>query len=326
MRTVMAVPSVVRGRAGRLLVPLAVVVVLAALPLVLGAYPITLASRVLAFALLVVSVDILTGVTGLPTLGQVAYFGAGAYTAALVGIHWTSNAAVQLLAGVLVATALALATGAIVVRTKGIVFLMVTLAVGELTHQVAASWTAVGGTNGLAGIPPISVLPGGPALTLSGFVYWWVLAVFVVVFLLVARAMRAPFGRTLRGIRDNEPRLRALGQRTYSAKLAAYGLAGAVAGAAGTLWTAQARFVSPTDLGFDVAAFALLSVVIGGAGSLWGPCLGAALVILVRDEVSDYVDGRGPLLLGIVFVAGVYLLPRVRAVLGRLRAREKGFP
>lgn len=311
------------GRLRRVLAPVAAIAVLAALPLVMGAYPITLGSRILAFALLVVSVDILTGVTGLPTLGQAAYFGAGAYAAALVGIHWISSAVVQLLAGVLVATVLALGTGAVVVRTKGVVFLMVTLAVGELTHQVANSWSAVGGTNGLAGMPPISVLPSGPPLALSGFVYWWVLAVFVIGYLAVAYAMRSPFGRTLRGIRDNEPRLRALGLRTYPAKLAAYGMAGAVAGAAGTLWAAQARFVAPADLAFDVAAFALLSVVIGGAGTLWGPCLGAALVILVRDELSDYVDGRGPLLLGIVFVTCVYALPHLRKRLGRLRTRRR---
>ncbi|MEV0384685.1 branched-chain amino acid ABC transporter permease [Nonomuraea sp. NPDC050643] len=314
----MSFSAVPPGR-GRLVVPVVAVAALAVLPLVLGPYPITLGSRILAFALLVLSVDILTGVTGLPTLGQAAYFGAGAYTAALVGIHWTGSAVVQLLAGVVVAAVLALVTGAVVVRTRGIVFLMVTLAVGELTHQAANSWPVVGGTNGLAGMPPISVLPGGPPLTLSGFVYWWVLAVFVAGYVVVAHAMRSPFGRTLRGIRDNEPRLRALGVRTYPAKLAAYAMAGAVAGAAGTLWAAQARFVAPADLAFDVAAFALLSVVIGGAGSLWGPCLGAALVILVRDELSDHVDGRGPLLLGVVFVACVYVLPRLR---GRLRRRK----
>jgi branched-chain amino acid transport system permease protein len=90
-----------------------------------------------------------------------------------------------------------------------------------------------------------------------------------------------------------------------------------VAGAAGSLWITQTRFVSPGDLAFEVAALALLSVVIGGAGSLWGPCLGAGVVLLTRDYLSTYVGGRGSLLLGLVFIAVVYVLPRGLAGLGQ---------
>ena len=305
-------PAPPGGRAARI-VPVAVVVVLALLPLVLGPAPITLAGRIVAFALLVLAVDLLTGITGMPTLGAVAYFGTGAYAAGLVGVHLTSNAFAQLAAGTLVAAVVAAVTGSVAVRTGGIVFLMVTLAIAELAHQAADSFALVGASNGLAGIPPISLLPGGPPLLLAGLVYWYALAVAVAAYALVAHVVSSPFGRTLRGIRENEPRLRALGLRTYPAKLAAYTFSGAVAGAAGTLWVAQTRFFSPGDMGFEVSAFALLSVVLGGAGTLWGPCLGAAVVILVRDELSEAVpqlQGRGGLLLGILFVAAVYLLPR----------------
>ena len=299
-----------RKRAVARLVVAVAVVVLACLPLLLGTYPIGMAGRILAFALLVVSVDLLTGVTGLPTLGQVAYFGAGAYTAGLVGIHLTSSAVVQLLAAVVVAALVALFTGAVAVRTSGIVFLMVTLAIGELAHRLVGSWPAVGGSNGLAGIPAISILPGGAPLTIAGLVYWWVLAVFLVGVLVAYTLLRSPLGRSMRGVRDGEQRLRALGQRTYPVKLLAYVAAGALAGGAGAAWSAQTRFISPGDLGFDVAAFALLSVVLGGAGTLWGPIIGAAVVILVRDWLATFVDGRGALMLGIVFVLAVYLLPR----------------
>lgn len=283
---------------------------LAALPLFLAPYPIGLAGRILAFALLVVSVDLLTGVTGMPTLGQVAYFGAGAYTAGLVGIHFSDNGFVQLAAGVGVAAVLALVTGAVAVRTSGIVFLMVTLAIGELVHKVADSLTLVGASNGLAGIPAITVLPGGEPLLLAGFVYWWVLGVFLVGLLVAYLVVKSPLGRSMRGVRDGEKRLHAIGQQTYPVKLAAYVVAGALAGAAGTAWVAQTRFFSPGDLGFDVAAFALLSVVLGGAGTLWGPAIGAAVVVLVRDWLSTYVDGKGALMLGILFVIAVYTLPR----------------
>src|SRR5690606_30674290 len=122
---------------------------------------------------------------------------------------------------------------------------------------------------------------------------------------------------------DNEPRMRALGYRPSLARYGVFCLAGAVAGTGGALWAAQARFVSPGDMGFEVAALALLSVVIGGAGSLWGPCLGAALVLLVRDNLSPSVGGHGPLALGAVFVTVVLLMPRGLASLtGALRRKE----
>jgi branched-chain amino acid transport system permease protein len=162
----------------------------------------------------------------------------------------------------------------------------------------------------IAGIPAITVLPGGAPLLLAGFVYWWVLGVFLVGLLVAYLVVKSPLGRSMRGVRDGEKRLHAIGQQTYPVKLAAYVVAGALAGAAGTAWVAQTRFFSPGDLGFDVAAFALLSVVLGGAGTLWGPAIGAAVVVLVRDWLSTYVDGKGALMLGILFVIAVYTLPR----------------
>ncbi|WP_345572693.1 branched-chain amino acid ABC transporter permease [Nonomuraea rosea] len=313
-----------RPAARKALVIVPVLVLLTAAPLVLGAYPVSTMTRMLAFAVLVLSVDLLTGVTGLPTLGQAAYFGAGAYTAALVGIHLTSDAFAQVVAGLAAGLVTAALTGWVTVRARGIVFLMLTLAIGESVHQVAETWPVVGASNGLAGMPPISLF-GGPPLTAAGFVYWWVLAVAVIVFAGVALVVRSPYGRTLRGVRDNEPRLRALGYRPALARYGVFCLAGAVAGTGGALWAAHARFVSPGDLGFEVAALALLSVVIGGAGSLWGPCLGAALVLLVRDNLSASIGGHGPLVLGLVFVAVVFLLPRGIAGLraGIRRKKEK---
>ncbi|MQA95943.1 MAG: branched-chain amino acid ABC transporter permease [Streptosporangiales bacterium] len=298
----------------------------AAAPLLLGPYPVSTLTRMLAFAVLVLSVDLLTGVTGLPTLGQAAYFGAGAYTAVLVGVHVTADAAVQVLAGLLAGLAAAVVTGWVAVRARGIVFLMLTLAIGESVHQISDTWSALGGSNGLSGMPPISLF-GGPSLLAAGFVYWWVLAVAIAVYAAVALVARSPYGRTLRGIRDNEPRMRALGYRTAAARYGVFCLAGAVAGVGGALWAAQARFVSPGDLSFEVAALALLSVVIGGKGSLWGPCLGAALVLLVRDNLSASLGGHGPLLLGLVFIAVVFLMPRgLAGVLGARRRRGSGGP
>lgn len=292
-------------------------VILISLPFWMAPYPVTLMSRILAFALLVVSVDLLTGYTGLPTLGQVAYFGAGAYAAGLVGIHLTTNAFVQLLVGTLFAAAMALVTGAVAVRTKGFVFLMVSLAIAELAHKHAESTPLTGGSNGLSGIPAISILPGGESLRLAGFVYFWVLFVFVLGVTLSVILVKSPMGRSMRGIRDGEARMRAIGRRTYAVKLMAYTFAGSLAGMAGTAWTAQARFVSPGDMAFSLAAIALLSVVLGGAGTIWGPILAAAIVIIIRDYVGTFVDGRGGTILGLLFVVAVFVLPRGIAGLRR---------
>lgn len=311
----------------RWLAPVLVVValvVLISVPFWLASYPVSMLSRILAFALLVVSVDLLTGYTGLPTLGQVAYFGAGAYTAGLVGIHLTANAFVQLIAGTLVAAVLALVTGVVAVRTKGFVFLMVTLAIAELAHKQAEAMALTGGSNGLSGIPGISILPGGDSIILPGLLYLWVLFVFVLGVGLSVVLVKSPMGRSMRGIRDGEARMRAIGQRTFMVKLVAYTFAGSLAGMAGTAWTVQARFVSPGDMAFALAAIALMSAVFGGAGTIWGPIVAAAIVILIRDEIGAIADGRGGMILGLVFVLAVFLLPR--GIAGLVRRKKPGLP
>ena len=160
-------------------------------------------------------------------------------------------------------------------------------------------------------------------MRLAGVLYWYVLAAVLVCAGALWVVSRSAFGRTLRGVRDNEERMRSLGYRTLVPRYTVFCIAGAAAGAAGSLWVAQARFVSPADLGFEVSAMALLAVVIGGRGSLWGAALGAAVVVLVRDELSPQLGGRGPLVLGLVFVAAVYLLPRGFAGTRLPRSRDE---
>jgi branched-chain amino acid transport system permease protein len=302
------------------LAAIAVLVLLAAVPLFLAPFATTTITRILVFALFAASLDLLVGVTGLPSLGHAAYFGSGAYAAGWVSINVTAQAPVPLLAGAAVGAVAAALTGWITVRSAGVFFLMLTLAIGETVQQLANTWDAVtGGANGLTGIPAVRV--AGEPLTNAGFVHWYVLAVFVAGFALLWLVARSPFGDALRGIRDNEPRMRAIGYPTALYKYGVFVLAGGVAGLAGSLLAAQARFVALPDLGFLTASFALLAVIIGGAGSLWGACLGAALVILVRDALGPGLGGHGTLVLGAVFVLAVYLLPRGVAGI-RLRRRS----
>ena len=128
----------------------------------------------------------------------------------------------------------------------------------------------------------------------------------------------------MRGVRDNEARLRAVGYPVERYLLGAYTIAGALAGTAGALWVSTQRYVSPSDLGFTVSALALIAVVLGGLGSMWGAVAGTALVVFTRDLVGSHLSGRGLLLLGAVFVLAVYLLPRGLAGLAaRRRARRR---
>ena len=304
------------------LVPAAVLVVLLALPFLVDAYTISIATRVLTFGLLAISVNLLTGVTGLPTLGQSAYFGVGGYTGAIVATQVTAIGPVQLLLGTLAGGVAAAVTGPVAVRARGVPFLMITLALGEIAYSAAGRLDGItGGTDGYSGVPPVVPLPGMPELRLDGLVYYYVLAFFLLLYGVVALVLRSPFGLALRGIRDNEARLRAVGYDTTRHAFAAYCLAGAVAGAAGSLYTSAQRFIAPGDMGFQVAALALLAVIIGGLGSMWGSVLGAALVVLTRDYLGGKTDGHGTLLLGALFIAAVYLLPR--GVAGLTTRRRK---
>jgi branched-chain amino acid transport system permease protein len=298
-------------------------VALAAAPFFVDPFGTTILGRILIFALFAVSLDLLVGITGLPSLGHAAYFGVGAYTAGLVSINMTSEGPVPVLLAAAAGGVAAAATGWLAVRSSGVFFLMLTLAIGEIVFQLATTLDSfTGGSNGLYGIPAVRV--GGTPLTLAGYVYWYVLVVAVVGFLILWLVAASPFGAVLRGIRDNEPRMRSLGYSPFRYKYLAFVIAGAVAGLAGGLFAAQVRLVTPAEAGFTVGALALLAVILGGAGSLWGPVLGAAVVVLVRDALGPTLEGHGPLVLGIVFVVAVYVLPRGFAGLAGLTSWRRG--
>jgi branched-chain amino acid transport system permease protein len=297
--------------------------VLASLPFWGTIYTVGVIGRILAFGVLVASLDLLVGVAGLASLGHAAFFGAGAYAAAIVAREHSAITPVQLVVAAAVGAAAAALTGVVTVRSRGVYFLMLTLAIGELMRQLADSWTDLtGGTNGYAGVPPLRLVPGGDPVRIAGHVYWYVLAVAALAYVVMAVVRASPFGQSLRGLRDNEVRMRVLGYSTTRLKLSALAAAGAVAGVAGSLWVTQLRFVSPADLGFTTSALALLAVVIGGRDSLWGAFTAAGVVLVVRDELSSFVGGRGPLLLGLAFIAVVYFLPG--GVAGLFRKRPHG--
>ncbi len=311
------------GTAWRQAAPLLVLlVVLISLPALLDAYSISLAGSALALGLLAVSVTILTGYAGLPTLGQTAPFAVGAYaTANLADAGWTVGP-VQIVLSALAAAVFSAVVGPAVIRARGTTVLMITLAVGELTGAVVNQLKSVtGGADGLVGFPATRALWGGEGMLEESELYNYALIVAVVAVSITLLVLRSPAGKLLTGARGAEARMRASGHPVGRYLLVAHICAGALAGVGGSLMVTVQQYLSPADVGFEIAAFALLAVVIGGTTSVIGALLGAGLIVATRDWVAGSWPGHGPLLLGVLFVATVYLLPRG---LAGLRAGNDG--
>ncbi|WP_394813567.1 branched-chain amino acid ABC transporter permease [Streptomyces hazeniae] len=297
----------------------------AVLPWLLDDYSLSLAGHALALGLLAASVTVLTGWAGLPTLGQTAPFAVGAYaTALLADAGWTVGP-VQVAVAATAAVLFALVVGPAVIRARGTTVLMITLAVGELTHTAVGGLTSVtGGTDGLVGFPATEVWWGAGAPEDEATVYWYTLAVAACALAVTLIVLRSPAGMLLTGSRTAEARMRASGHPVDRYLMAAHVGAGALAGVAGSLLVTGRQYVSPADVGFEIAAFALLAAVIGGTVSVVGAVFGAGLIVATRDWLSGIWPGYGPALLGVLFVVTVYLLPR--GLPGLFAARSPGAP
>ena len=266
----------------------------------------TVLRDMLVYATFALSLDLLIGHAGMPSLGHAAFFGAGAYAAGIAGQRLgTDQLAVTLGAAILVAAALALLIGALVVRSAGIFFLMLTLAFAQMVFAIAFQWTDVtGGSNGFPGVrrPAIGELD----LAAPDRMYMLVVVVFLAVALLLWRISRSTYGRALVGVRENERRMRALGYDTTRLRLSAFVLAGALAGVAGALAAYSTRFVSPSDAGIGTSVTAFVMVLIGGAGTILGPVLGAAVVLYIERILSSSIP-YSQTVLGLLFIAFVLL-------------------
>ncbi|GAA4906961.1 branched-chain amino acid transport system permease protein [Stackebrandtia albiflava] len=301
------------------------VAALAALPFAVDAYTLSSLSGIISLGLLAVSVAVLTGTAGLPSLGQVAPYAFGMYTTVVLIRAGVTEAPVLLLASGAAAAVFCAVIGPAVVRTRGVVFLMLTLAVGELTAQAAQQWKAVsGGTDGSGRLDPTVPFWGLEPLVDEPAVYWYCLAVAVVVTALAGWAARSTPGSLVRGVRDNEARMRADGHRVGAYLLGVFVFAGMIAGIGGSLLVTSQRMVFPSDVSFSISALVLMAVVIGGAASLGGALVGAGAVILLRDWTAAYLPGQGPLVLGALFIAAVYLMPGgLAGVLERIGLRRR---
>jgi branched-chain amino acid transport system permease protein len=281
-------------------------VVLLTLPLFLRADYLSLSTKIIIFALLAMSLDLVFGYSGLWCFGQAGLFGVAAYTVAIlvtkVGI--TSFWVVAPIAvGVAVITAALF--GVLGLRSKEIYFMLITFAFGQLI------WVAVyttskytGGSNGLTGISFPDL--GFTTRFTDKSYYYFVLGAVIIGAVLLSRVIKSPFGYSLMGIRDNEVRAKALGYNTWRRRFLAFILSGFFAGVAGVLYVYHRHNITPSEVGLDYSGLVIMMVIVGGVGTLWGSVIGSAVILFLQYFVSLYMPQRWPLILGCLFIAAVF--------------------
>jgi branched-chain amino acid transport system permease protein len=290
------------SRRGRIVAVAAALALAILAPFVLSSYLITLLSLAFIAALLASSVDLLAGHGGLVSIGH-----AGIAASAAYAIAWGTRNAVPLPIQLGVALAITLIVSGVyaltTMRTRGIVFLMITLALGIVIYGLALKLSTItGGQNGLTGINRPDALASPTAF------YLLALGAFLAGLGFRHVLARSPFGLVLRGTRESETRMSSLGYSVGRAKFLAVMLSGLLAGVAGVLLVWQAEFISPNVASFSRSAMAVVMVIVGGTGTLIGPLVGAGIVVGTEHWLSSYIE-RWPTLLGLVFIAVVLFAP-----------------
>jgi branched-chain amino acid transport system permease protein len=244
-----------------------------------------IATRIMIFAIAAISLDIILGYGGLVSFGHAAFMGIGAYAVGILARHGFSDLLAQLLVAVLASAAFGLITGAIALRTRGVYFIMITLAFGQMAYFLMVSLSAYGGDDGLTLYGRSTIL--GMSWLHDDFVFFYlVLAFFTAVFLASQRIIGSRFGRVLRGTRDNPMRMQAIGFAPFGYQLTAYVIAGCIAGIAGVLLANQAEFVSPAYMAWQRSGDLIIMIILGGMGSLTGAVIGAAAFTLLEEWLA----------------------------------------
>ena len=306
---------------------IAVLLALAALaltaPLFAGEFWIRLTTQILIFGLLALSVDLLLGHAGLFSLCHASFFAIAAYTTAILQVRHNVPTVLAAPAGLLAGTALAVLFG-VAVRTRGVYFILITLALGYIVWGVAYRWASfTGGDNGVTNVP----FPSVGSVTIGGAASYYYLVLFVVAACALAyRALiRSPFGLALRGLKSSESRMKSLGYEAGRHFYIAFVLSGLLASIAGVLYVYFNRFVNPVTASFPVSVEAALMVIVGGAGTIAGPFIGAAIVMLLRNWVSGFIHYYTAIL-GLVFIATVLWAPNGIMGFFARRKADRGDP
>ena len=326
------------SRAGIVVLVVAVLAV-AAVPFMAEKFYVQFAAKLLIMGILAMSLDLLIGYTGLVSFGHAAFYGAAAYTLALLTPQYqAANFWTSFPIAIGVSALLALVIGFFVVRTHGIYFIMVTLAFAQMLFFVFHDTKIAGGNDGIfIDVRPVAKIGDWQPFNLDNFVhvFYLVLALFVLVYVLLRVILASPFGRVLVGIKVNEHRMQSLGYATFRYKLACFVIAGAIAGIAGYLSSIQFGVVNPEMMGWHLSGAVMMMVILGGMGTLTGPVIGAAAWMLlelgfqglpaVRTSVGDVDLGKHwQLWMGSFIVLASLLLPNGLLGLGVALLKRKG--
>jgi branched-chain amino acid transport system permease protein len=268
-----------------------------------------LGAQVLATIVFALSLDLILGYAGIVTLGHAAFFGTGAYMAGILAAHGMGEPLSGLAAAALAAAVVGFASGAVVLRARGLSLLMLTLVVATMLYEAANKATKItGGADGLGGMNVWPVL--GFHFDLYGkTAYWYSFAVMLVCWLVARAIVHSPFGRSLTGIRENERRMHAIGSPVYWRRLTIYTISAAMAGVAGALIAESTAFVGLDSLGFDRSGGVLIMLILGGVGRLYGAFIGVPLYMILQDRFAEAFPIYWSFGIGLVLVLVVVFAP-----------------
>jgi branched-chain amino acid transport system permease protein len=288
-----------------LLLPLAALGILL-VPFVLSSYYAGLVVQIFVMAIFAASLDILVGHAGLPSMGHASYFGVAAYATAFLALSGVKSFWLVMAFAVATGGVTAALFGLLAIRARGPYFMLITVALSQVLWGIAFKWRSI--TRGDDGLPGIRRPEIGMGFDLTSDVnfYYFTFGLFLLVLLGLYILVNSPFGHALRGIRESESRMKALGYNVWLYKYLGFVFAGAVAGVSGLLWAYYSGFVNPSYLGLDMSVKALLMLILGGAGSLFGPFIGAGIIVLLENIVSGLTE-RWSLILGMVYVVVIML-------------------
>jgi branched-chain amino acid transport system permease protein len=300
---------------------LGVVAVLALLPLAAATlgqpFYVVFATRVLIYALIATSLNLLIGYGGMVSFGHAAFVGTGAYTVAILMPAGLASAWLLWPAALLAGAGFAFLVGAVSLRTRGVYFIMITLAFAQMAYYLVLSLRVLGSDDGLT-------LSNRPSLGLVDLnrdttFYYAALVILLAALAGMRVLLNAPLGRALQGIRDNETRMEAIGFATYRLKLLVFVIAGAAAGLGGGLLVSLNGLVGPNLLNWTQSGLLMIMVILGGAGRLLGGALGAVLLLVVEEAIAEHTI-HWPLVIGVVLLAVVLFAPQGLSGLMRRRA------
>lgn len=286
---------------------------LALFPLIGDKYELQLVSKIMLMAIFAMSLDLLVGFTGLVSLGHAAFFGLGGYVLWLLSPQYAAaNLWLSLAVVLLFSAVAAFVIGALVLRSSGVYFIMVTLAFAQMFYYYATGAKWLGGSDGAyIYVRPSAAIFGWTPFNLGSYFqfYYVALVLMAAIFLLLRVVLRSLFGSVIRGVKSNEDRLRSLGYPTFRYKLVSFVIAGVIAGLAGYFNAAQFGFVNPELFGWRLSGEVLMMVILGGMGTLYGPVLGAFVLVLLESELAATTK-HWLLPMGLFVIVAVLLLPQ----------------